>query len=139
MGFEAFIQSFTNGELSGIPIQKVRDAFEPFVKETGPADWRLQYGENDYSDVALSLVPTDHNLIFGFTVDRPCGNDRLWDALASILQLGNLVIYFPSTCPPLVANSTVAGHLPSSMIEAMGEPKCVGTGKEILKELKTAG
>jgi hypothetical protein len=37
--------------------------------------------------------------------------------------------------PPLIADEGVARHLPPSMIEAMGQPKRVSTGKEILDAL----
>ncbi len=136
MSFEAFIQCFKDGETGTVSCQRVREAFEPFVREGGPFDWRVYYDEQNYSDVILERDPADQNLLKGFTVDRPCGDERLWDSLLSVLRLGNLVLYFPSNCPPLIADNRVAQHLPPSMIEALGQPRCVSTGKEIVDAVR---
>jgi hypothetical protein len=135
MSFEAFVQCFKDGEFAVVPRQQVRNAFGSFLTESGAFDWQLYYGEADNCDVMLTIDGTEKSLLRGFTVLRPCGDARFWDAMASILRLGNVVLYFPANCPPLVANDRVAQHLPPSMIEAMGQPKCVSTGREILDAL----
>jgi hypothetical protein len=138
MSFEAFVHCFRDGEIAGIPRQQVRDAFGSCLTEGGAYDWQLYYGKADSCDVMLSAADADQSLLRSFTVLRPCGDVRFWDALASILRLGNLVLLFPSSCPPLIADRSVATHLPPDMIESMGEPKCVATGKEILAALHAA-
>ncbi|SPE60703.1 hypothetical protein SBV1_470007 [Verrucomicrobia bacterium] len=86
----------------------------------------------------LKVDDADKSLLRGFTVLRPCADARFWDAMASILRLGNVVLYFPARCPPLIADDKVAQHLPPSMIEAIGPPKRVSTGREILNALHGA-
>ncbi len=67
---------------------------------------------------------------------RPCGDIRLWDALASILRLGNAALCFSSGAPLLIADADVAQHLPKGMTEgSLGAPKYVTSGAEILHEL----
>ncbi|MDB6016148.1 MAG: hypothetical protein JWR19_637 [Pedosphaera sp.] len=138
MSFEAFVQCFKEGEFTAVPCQQVRDAFGSFLTEGGAFDWQLYYDEQNNCDVMLKLHDADKSLLQGFTVLRPCGDERFWDALAAILQLGNLVLYFPSDCPPLMGDVSVAQHLPSGMIEAMGQPRCVTKGREILQQLRAA-
>jgi hypothetical protein len=79
----------------------------------------------------LGVDGADQSLLRSFTVLRLCGDLRFWDAMASILRLGNLVLFFPTSCPPLIADGSVAPHLPPNMIESMGQPKRVTTEQEI--------
>jgi hypothetical protein len=138
MSFEAFVQCFKDGEFAGFPSQQIRDAFAPYAIDDSPYDWRIFYDQQNYSDVMESSHPTDTALICGFTVHRPCGGVRLWDTLATILKSGNFVLYFPASCPPLIADERVAQHLPPDMIESLGKPKVITTGQEILDELRAA-
>ena len=138
MSFEAFVHCFRDGEVAGVSRQQVRDAFGSFLTEGGAYDWQLYYGEADSCDVMLGVDDADKSLLRSFTVLRPCGDVRFWDAMVSILRLGNLVLFFPASCPPLIADSGVAPHLPPDMIESMGQPKCVATGQEILDALHAA-
>jgi len=66
------------------------------------------------------------------------GMQRLWDALASVLALGDVVLYFPGGRPRLVARGSVTQHLPPSMVEALGQPVVVTTGREIQHEIDVA-
>ena len=138
MSFEAFIFCFKEGEPAGFPTERIRAAFGPFASDGPDNGWRLYYDERNYSDVTLMRHPTDERLILGFTVERPCGDSRLWDALASILALNNLVLIFPAGLPPLIASDNVVQHLPAEMIESMGQPRYVRSGAEILRELHKA-
>jgi len=138
MSFDVYLQSFHNGELAGIPRQCVRDAFGPHVTETGPDDWQLRYDDANSSALDLMGHDTDATMILGFTVYRPCSDQRLWDALASILASGDVVLFFPGGRAPLVARSSVVHHLPASMIEALGQPVVVTSGREIRREIHAA-
>jgi len=71
-------------------------------------------------------------------VHRPCGDHRLWDSLASILALGDVVLFFPGAQALLVAHSGVAQHLPPDMFEAFGQPVVVTSGNEILHAIQAA-
>jgi hypothetical protein len=132
MGFEVFILSFKNGEPAGFPIQRIRGAFGAAVRESPPYDWRLCYDDPNHNGVRVMRHPSDESLLHGFTVESPGSDLRLWDTLASILALGPLAMVFSSGGPPLIANSDVVEHLPPSMIETMGHPKCVRDGRDIL-------
>jgi hypothetical protein len=132
MSFEAFVQIYNDGELTGIPRQQIRDSFGSFLSEGGAYDWHLYYDEANNCDVILKTHAGDKNLVTSFTVVRPCGDPRFWDAMVSILRLGNVVLFFPANCPPLVADNKVAQHLPPDMIETLGEPRCVSSAREIL-------
>lgn len=135
MSFDIYLQSFHQGEFAGIPRQCVRDAFGPHLTENGPDDWQLRYDDANSCDLDLMGHDTDATMVLGFTVYRPCSDQRLWDGLASILASGDVVLFFPGCRAPLVARSTVTHHLPESLIKALGQPVVVTSGKEIQQEI----
>src|SRR6476469_9528051 len=112
MSFDVYLQSFHRGEFAGIPRQRLRDVFGAHLTETEPDYWQVRYDDANSCDLDLTAHDTDASMVRGFTVHRPCADRRLWDALASILALGDLVLYFPGGRAPLVAHSTVTQHLP---------------------------
>ena len=63
-------------------------------------------------------------------MDRPCAHPKLWDALASLLRMGHIVIFWPGG-PPVVANDEIAAVLPNDVVDALGKPKSVQSGKEL--------
>ena len=138
MSFDVFVQTFRNGEFHGISRQRVRDAFGLYLTEPEPNFWQLRYDDANSCDLYLNAHDSDASLVHGFTVNRPCGDHRLWDSLAFILTLSEVVIYFPGGRAPLVAHSGVAQHLPPNMVEALGQPIVVASGREILHEIQTA-
>jgi hypothetical protein len=138
MSFDVYLQSFHRGEFAGIPRQRVRDVFGAHLTETEPDYWQLRYDDTNSCDLDLTAHDTDASMVRGFTVHRPCADQRLWDALASILALGDLVLYFPGGRAPLVARSTVTQHLPPDMVESLGQPVVVTSGREIQHEIQAA-
>jgi hypothetical protein len=54
------------------------------------------------------------------------------------MRLGHVVLYFPGDAPPLAASKETGAHLPGDMKEALGEPRCVQSGQEIVEIIKRA-
>jgi hypothetical protein len=113
-------------------------AFGPFLLETAPDYWQLRYDDANTCDMDLTPHGIGQSMVQGLTVHRPCADLRLWDALASILTLGNTVLFFPGDRPPLAARRSVTEHLPSDMVEALDQPVVVTSGSETLHELHRA-
>jgi hypothetical protein len=137
MSFDVYLQSFHRGESAGIPRHRVRYAFGGHVTEVEPDYWHLRYDDTNSCDLDLT-AHDDPSMVCGFTVHRPCADQRLWDALASVLTLGDIVLYFPGGRAPLVARSSATEHLPPDMVEALGQPVVVTSGREIQHEIETA-
>ena len=138
MSFDVYLQSFHRGEFAGVPRQRLRDTFGTHLTETEPDHWQLRYDEANSCNIDLTPHDTDASMVLGIIVQRPCADQRLWDALASVLTLGNVVLYFPGGRAPLVAQSSVREHLPPDMVEALGQPVVVTNGREIQHEIETA-
>jgi hypothetical protein len=138
MSFDVFVQSFQDGEFAGLSRQRVREAFGLALHESEPNFWQLRYGEGRSSDLYIDVHDPDPSQIHGFTVNRPCTDEQLWDSLIAILTLGNVVLYFPGCRAPLVTHASVAQHLPAEIIEALGEPIIVTSGEDIQREIREA-
>lgn len=138
MSFDVFLQCFQNGEPAGIPRELVRAAFGAHLTETETDFWQLRYDDANSCDLYLTVHGADQSLLEGLTVNRPCSDLRLWNALAAILALGEVVLYFPEGRSPLVARSSVTGHLPPDLIEELGLPVVVTSGREIQQEIQAA-
>ena|SRR5579883_3008938 len=139
MGFEIFIVCWRDGEQATIPRAWLRTLFP--VEESGQETdiWTLAYDARNRCDLYLRTLPGDPEQITGFSVDRPCGEIRFWNALMDVLRRGNLVLYWPGEEPPLVADLAVIRHLPADMVESLGQPVCVRSGEEILLILGQQG
>jgi hypothetical protein len=139
MSFEVFMQCFTEGERDGIPAADLQRAFGPQL-QVGEGDWwKVVYDQQNWCDILLSFLPPERKLVHSVTVQRPCGDERLWEALLAVLKLGNVVLYFPAEKPPLiVAQPRISEHLPKDMVESMGPITPVGCVRDILDEIQKA-
>jgi hypothetical protein len=138
VSFDVYVQSFQHGEFAGITRQRIRTAFGLHLTEAEPDFWQLRYDEANSCDLHLTADDVDPTMVRGFTIHRPCADLRLWDALASVLSSGDVVLYFPGARAPLVARASVGQHLPPDMIEALGHPVVVTSGSEIQHEIDAA-
>jgi hypothetical protein len=138
MSFDVSVQCFERGEFGTFTREQLRAAFGDHLREVEPDFWQLHYGPQDSCDLYLSSHNADPTLLDHLTLNRPCHDARLWDALAGILTLGNLVLYFPGEHPPLVTNHRVSEHLSADMIAVLGQPVVIASGAEIQRAVQAA-
>jgi hypothetical protein len=134
MSFDLFIGCFENGEPAFFPLRLVVDAFASHITSRDDKCLTVAYGQEP-EDCSYVYVDSKAPLIDAFSVNRPTADIRFYDTLVSILQSANLALYMPGDCPPLIARAEVIPHLPASMVEALGAPRVVGTGAEIVAEI----
>ncbi len=133
------MQCFTEGERDGIPAAELQRAFGSQLQVAEGDWWKVVYDEQNWCDILVGFLPPDQKWVHSLSVQRPCGHQRLWEALLAILNLGNVVLYFPAKKPPLlVADPLVAEHLPKDMVESMGPVTRVSRIQDILDEIRKA-
>ena len=139
MGFEVFVNCFTGGKPDGIDIAEVRRVFGPQL-QIGERDcWKVVYDEQNSCDILVQLFPSNPQAVHFMSVQRPCSDGRLWEALFSVLKIGRCVLYFPAENPPLlVADESVAEELPNDMVESMGPITKVSSAQDILDAIQKA-
>jgi hypothetical protein len=106
--------------------------------ESEPDYWSVHYDDINTCRIAVTPLPSDPSLVESLCVHRPCGDPGLWDALLAVLRLGPVVLYFPGDAPPLVASEAIEEHLPADMVQAMGRPRVVQSGREIVEAIRDA-
>jgi len=132
MSFDLFIGSFENGESSSFPSRLVVDTFAPYITSRDAMCITVTFGEGPQNS-SYVYVDSETPLIESFSVNSPISDIRLYDTLISILRSANLAMYMPGDCPPLVAKAEVIQHLPTGMIEALGSPRVVTSGVELVE------
>jgi hypothetical protein len=131
LSFDIFVQCFRNGEPAGLPWHALILLFPVQAAESTPDFWHVRYDNLNSCDIHVSTLPKNEAFIESLCVHRPCSHERLWQALFTLLKMGNCVLYFPGNSPPLVADEAAVAHLPPGMIESLGRPVCVHSAQEI--------
>jgi hypothetical protein len=135
MGFEVYLQCFDRGDTAGIPRSSIRPLF-PIVEDKSEQDlWYLRYDDLNCCHVSVQTLTMDASQVAALSVWGPCKDRRLWDALYVVLCLGNVVFYYPGCTAPYVASNKAAEHLPVDLVQALGQPIVVESGKEMASEM----
>jgi len=132
MSFDLFVQCYGETGQSGIPVSAVRSLFPIVREEPEFRCWVLEYDSQNQSDIYVGLLKGDKEKLGHFTVSRPSGDVRFWEALFSILRMGSVMICWPESQLVLAAGASADG-LPENMLKGLGGPVFVRSGLEILK------
>jgi hypothetical protein len=101
-------------------------AFRPYItrSEAEHRYWQITYSERETCGI---YVTED-----GFSIDRPCGDARLWQTLFELLREHQLVLFWPDCSRPLVGRAATIPHLAQDFTGALGVPLVVTSAAEVL-------
>ena len=133
MSFDVFVQCYGKTEQSGLSRVRVRALFPVGEEKSDAERWVVQYGPTDWSDLYVDAEGEKFN---DFMVSRSAGDKRLWDALRTVLQMGDVVMFWPGS-PPLIASAEGALRLPEDMVKGLGEPVLISSTEQFFELLKT--
>jgi hypothetical protein len=136
VSFEVYVQCFQRGQPGGVPRAAVRPLFPVVEAESGPDYWSVRYDDRNSCRVGITPLESDPALVEALCVYRPCGDPRLWESLLAVMRLGPVALYFPGDSPPLVAGEASGEHLPADMVAALGSPRVVRSGQEIVEIIR---
>jgi hypothetical protein len=131
MGFEVYVQCFGESEWTGISRTAVTSLFPIIAEESEPDRWRVRYNDKNSCHIRVTALASDKTMLKSLSVERPCGDSRLWEALISVLRMGSVVLFWPGG-PPVVSNDGVASNLPKEMTEVIGPARSVRSAEDIL-------
>lgn len=131
MGFDVFLRCLDEDHTLGLPRTEVRALFPVIEEESEPNRWNIRYDSKNFCEIYVRGYPSHEDRLSFLTIDRPCGETRLWESVLAILRMGRVVLYFPGG-PPMVADEAVGAALPSDEVESMGPPRCVQSAQEIV-------
>ncbi len=138
MSFDVYLVSFTDHEPSGVPRSLVKSAFGEHVLWEDEDSGHTQYFTHmDGCSIGLSPLDDDANLISSISINRPVADERFWDSIYQIMKLGNVALFFPGGKGPLIADGSVAAHLPPDISESLGMPIIVENGRRIVEIIES--
>jgi len=138
MSFDIYLRCFQHGAPGGLSRDRVRALFPVDETESRRDHWVLRYDEHNTCSMSVVACASDTTLIESIAVSRPCKEIGLWNALLEVMRMAPIVLYFPGDRPPLVADASVCEHLPRDMIKALGSPRVVESGQDIVAALGLA-
>jgi len=138
MDCDLCLRCFRDGEPAGIPWTALLLLFPVQTAESTPGLWHIRYDELNTCAIAISPLPLKETFIESIRVLNPCRDDRLWQALFTVLRMGHVILYVPGDAPPLVADFSAAAHLPPGMADKSGSPRVVHSGLEIRQAVEHA-
>ena len=106
--------------------------------ESEPNYWTVRYDNFNSCHVSVTPLPSNPALVESLCVLRPCDTPRLWESLFWVMRLGSVVLYFPGCAEPLVASELSGEQLPTNMVETLGRPRVVRSGREIVEAIERA-
>ncbi len=141
MSFELFLCCYRDGEPAGIDEGRLRKAFGVALasEDLEFNCWHLEFGpEINCCDVFVTRLESDEKQVKALLVSRPVSEKRLWQKLFNIMQLDNVILFFPGGKSPLFACENAIRHFPQDMVDALGKPKIIKNGAEIAAEIEAA-
>lgn len=128
MSFDIMLQRFENGQSAVFGRRVVDEIFDPFVVHRDPSFIRVKYPDRSGADIWIGEDETD----IGGIMFNHCGGEQFANAFFELLRRTGSVIYWPGGgC--VVADPAVAEELPARMVQALGEPKVVRSGRDIFE------
>ena len=138
MDCELALRCFRDGEPAGIPWTALLLLFPVQTAESTPGMWRIRYDEQNSCAFAVSPLPLQESFIESIRIHNPCRDDRLWQALFTVLRMGHVVLRIPGNSLLLAADESAADHLPPGMADKPGSLRVVHSGFEIRQAVEDA-
>ena len=120
-------------EAVGIPRATIVEAFGSLV-DWSPEGWgHGLYTKPCWSIVTLLSVDGDLSLVKVVAIDRPCEDSRFWEGVYRLMTKGNVVLFYPSGEPSIIAGAEVLEHLGPVLYGPPGKvPLVAGSAEELM-------
>ena len=136
MSYTLYFQAHQKGEDQYMATKEIMECFAPFISEKNEFGFEVMYDKLNSSFIYIDL---SKDRCSGFSVSRPCKDDRLFKALFRIAQLGNVICLFPEGNAHVFNDKTIE-NLPADLKSAFEEGhmtyKILRTEEEYLESIK---
>lgn len=132
MSDDIFVQAHVKGDAQEIPTGDVLACFVPFIMHQEEDFIDLLFDEENTCTIFLD---TNSPTVTDLLIERPCGDERLFECVYRVMQLGNFVLYQGEGERFIVLKEDTIAHLPEGMAEALGEAKIAPDQDSFLAEL----
>lgn len=107
-----FCQAHNHGVSQPLAVNDILDCFAPFINNIDSDGFDVVYDEMNSSRV---FIDQTNSTCDSFSVNRPCGDKRLYDAIYNCMKLGNVICYTSYGDKFFVTSLEVVNHLPHEM------------------------
>lgn len=101
MSFDLFLQCIQLDASWTLSRSQIRCLFPVVEPSSDRSVWTVEYGPMNRCTLALTSLPADPDSIVAIHIERPCADERFWQAVLSILKFGPIALLFPGG-PPVV-------------------------------------
>ncbi len=135
MGSQLHLVSYGETERSGLSRELVRSLF-PIDQGRSNADcWTIQYDSLNGCSIYVGPHETNSQTLINLWFERPCRDIRLWDAIYAVLDMGSVVLIYPSSSLILVAKGVCVQDIPTKLIGGRDSVAQVESTREMLDVL----
>ena len=132
MSFQLYLQVFSAGKRAGFSRDALRNAFAGMVIELEDDYWQADFGPAGRSDLFLSFLEDGSERIHSVSLDHPSTDERLWQAVWTLLGLPGSVFHFPGSTAPLARDPGAASALPPGLLETLGQLAIIASVEDLL-------
>ena len=140
MGIEAFIWSYSDGDVAPLPFDKIQSLFAKYVVDWDSTNGRMRvcFGDESTScDVYCGPEAEASNSVNGLMISRPVNHPDLWQCVLDVMRMGNVLLFFSDKTTPLFAFEDAPKHFPKDLLEALGKPRIVQSSEDIIQSHET--
>lgn len=131
MSFQLYLQAFSAGKRAGFTRDALREAFAGRLLELEDDYWQADFGSAGRSDLFLSFLEDRSERIHSVSIDHPSTDQRLWQAVWTLLGLSGTVFHFPGSAATLARDPGAACALPPDLLATLGPPTTLGSVQEL--------
>ncbi len=113
MSYTIYFQAYENGGDGKINVQNIIECFEPYIIKKDEFGFRVKYDELNTSFIYINI---ENHFCDGFSVNRPCVDEKLYKSIFRVMKLGNFVSLAPSDDEYYIFDPLTIKHMPSNMI-----------------------
>lgn len=130
MSYEYFLQAHLHGQDQPIATARIVEVFAPYITQREETFIELEFDDSNSCTIYLDQEsPTTSQI----TISRPCADQRLGACLYEVMQLGNFVFFEPDGTHPILLTQGSLEHIPSDMIDSLGDPVIARNKEEFLE------
>ena len=121
MSVSIYCQAHNHGDSQLLAVKDVLTCFEPFIKSIDSSGFHVVYDETNSSHVFIDQI---NSTCDSFTINRPCGDKRLYDAIHNCMKLGNVICYTNDGDKFYVTSLETINHIPHDMKTFVQSESC---------------
>ncbi len=114
MSVSFYLQAHLKGEDQDMEVSEIINSFEPFIKNKTAEGFDVFFDEMNISHIFINTYDKTSS---NFSINRPCEDIRLYEAIYNCMKLGNVIFYGSDGDKFIILSHITLDHLPEEMKE----------------------